>query len=75
MSTISTPRSRDEEGGSWYNFAVLIGCVVVLLALFLVPAVAPTLLRAEHWAADWRTAFLSDRLATTHPNLAIVSVT
>ncbi len=54
---------------------MLVGCVVVLLALFFVPAVAPTLLRAEHWAADWRTAFLSDRLATTHPNLAIVSIT
>ena len=75
MSTISTPRSRDEEGGSWYSLAVLLGCVVVLLALFFVPAVAPTLLRAEHWAADWRTAFLSERLPTTHPNLAIVSIT
>jgi CHASE2 domain-containing sensor protein len=75
MRTLSTSRSRDEEGGSWYSFAVLLGCVVVLLGLLFVPAVAPALLRAEHWAADWRTAFLSGRLPTTHPDLAIVSVT
>lgn len=75
MSTISRARSRTEEGGSWYSFVVFLGSVVALLALFLVPAVAPTLLRAEHWAADWRTAFLSDRLPTTHKSLAIVSIT
>jgi adenylate cyclase len=75
MTISSPPRSQDDESGSWYNFAVLLGCLAVLLALFFVPAVAPTLLRAEHWAADWRTAFLSDRLTSSHPNLAIVSIT
>jgi CHASE2 domain-containing sensor protein len=47
----------------------------VLLGLFLVPAVAPALLRAEHWAADWRTAFLSDRLPGAHARLVIIPVT
>jgi adenylate cyclase len=51
------------------------GSVVVLLGLFLVPAVAPALLRAEHWAADWRTAFLSDRLPSSHARVAIIPVT
>ena len=35
---------------------------------------APTVLRLEHWTADWRTAFLSDRLDSSHPGLAIVIV-
>jgi adenylate cyclase len=45
-----------------------------LVGLFFVPAVAPTLLKLEHWTADWRTALLSDRGATTHPALAIVAI-
>lgn len=45
-----------------------------LVGLFFVPAVAPTLLKLEHWTADWRTALLSDRQATTHPALAIVAI-
>ena len=32
-------------------------------------------LKLEHWTADWRTALLSDRQATTHPGLAIVAIT
>jgi adenylate cyclase len=57
------------------NFALCVGSVLVLLGLFLVPAVAPALLRAEHWAADWRTAFLSDRLPSSHARIAIIPVT
>jgi CHASE2 domain-containing sensor protein len=60
---------------SWYRFALCAGSLVVLLLLFFVPAVAPALLRAEHWAADWRTAFLSERLPSSHPGFAIVAVT
>jgi CHASE2 domain-containing sensor protein len=57
------------------NFLLCVGAILVLLGLFLVPAVAPALLRAEHWAADWRTAFLSDRLPSSHPRVAIIPVT
>jgi adenylate cyclase len=57
------------------HFALCAGSILVLLGLFLVPAVAPALLRAEHWAADWRTAFLSDRLPSSHTRLAIIPIT
>jgi adenylate cyclase len=57
------------------HFALCVGSILVLLGLFLVPAVAPALLRAEHWAADWRTAFLSDRLPSAHARLAIIPIT
>jgi adenylate cyclase len=67
--------SVDHRTGSWRNRAMLVACLFVLLGLLFVPAVAPALLRLEHWAADWRTALLSDRLASTHPDIAIVAVT
>jgi CHASE2 domain-containing sensor protein len=63
-----------DDGASWFHFALCAGSVLVLLGLFFVPAVAPTLLRAEHWAADWRTAFLSDRLPSSHPRVAIIAI-
>ena len=63
-----------DESASWFHFVLCVGSLVVLLALFFVPAVAPTLLRAEHWAADWRTAVLSDRLPSAHPRVAIITV-
>jgi adenylate cyclase len=47
---------------------------LALLGLFFAPAVPLTVLRVEHWTADWRTAFLSDRLDSSHPGLAIVIV-
>jgi CHASE2 domain-containing sensor protein len=66
--------AAQEDGASWLHFALWVGSVVVLLGLFFVPAVAPALLRAEHWAADWRTAFLSERLRGPHPAVAIISI-
>jgi adenylate cyclase len=57
------------------HFSLCVVSVLALMALFFVPAVAPALLRAEHWAADWRTAFLSDRLQGSHPRIAIVAIT
>jgi adenylate cyclase len=59
---------------SWYPAALCLAALLGLLGLFCVPAVAPALLKLEHWTADWRTALLSDRLATTHPSLAIVAI-
>jgi CHASE2 domain-containing sensor protein len=60
---------------SWYPAALWLGSLLGLVGLFFVPAMAPTLLKLEHWTADWRTALLSDRRATTHPDVAIVAIT
>lgn len=61
--------------GRWYHFAACVGSAVLLVVLLFVPAATSALLRAEHWASDWRTAFLSDRLDAAHPKVAIVYVT
>jgi CHASE2 domain-containing sensor protein len=63
---------REKTEGAWYNAVICLGGVLALLALFLVP---PALLWVEHWAADWRTAWLSERLASAHPKIAIISIT
>src|SRR6476646_4066382 len=60
---------------SWYPAALWLSSLLGLVGLFFVPAMAPTLLKLEHWTADWRTALLSDRRATTHPDVAIVAIT
>ena len=60
---------------SWHPAALCLASLLGIVGLFFVPAVAPTLLKLEHWTADWRTALLSDRQATTHPGLAIVAIT
>jgi adenylate cyclase len=51
-------------------FAVL----TTLLLADLMPRYAPGLLRFEHAMADFRTSFLSDRLASQHPHVAIVGI-
>jgi CHASE2 domain-containing sensor protein len=63
-----------EESASWFHFALCVGSLLVLLGLFFVPVVKPTLLRAEYWFADWRTAILSDRLPSAHPRVAIITI-
>lgn len=75
VSSSATAGANASRVPSRLNFALCAGSILVLLGLFLVPAVAPALLRAEHWAADWRTAFLSDRLASSHARVAIIPVT
>ena len=52
-------------------FAVL----ATLLVAEIVPRYAPGLLRFEHMLGDVRTAYLSDRLPSQHPHVAIVSIT
>jgi len=65
---------QGQHAVSWYPAALWLASLLGLLGLLCVPAVAPALLKLEHWTADWRTALLSDRLATTHPSLAIVAI-
>jgi len=58
--------------------------VIVLLAVLWAGAVTASvnygakhswLLWLDHWSADWRTLFLSDKPETQHPRLALVVVT
>src|SRR5688572_30007935 len=66
---------RGPQDGAWYNGVICIGAALALVAIFLVPTIQPALLRAEHWAADWRTAWLSERVDKPHPKIAVVSIT
>jgi adenylate cyclase len=52
--------------------AVIVGaCLAALAALLYRPALE-VLLKTEHWTADWRTAFLSDRIAGLHSDIVVV---
>ena len=51
-----------------------IACLLGLVALLFAPLWAPTLLRLEHWTADWRTAFLSHRAPEAHERLAVILI-
>jgi adenylate cyclase len=75
MATGTQAQHRGQQDGAWYNGVICIGAALALVAIFLVPTIQPTLLRAEHWAADWRTAWLSERLPTTHSKVAVVTIT
>jgi adenylate cyclase len=65
---------HSQRAVSWHPAALCLASLLGIVGLFFVPAVVPTLLKLEHWTADWRTALLSDRQATTHPGLAIVAI-
>jgi CHASE2 domain-containing sensor protein len=75
MSAVVETRSQGGLKGAWYNAVAFVGGLLALLAIFLLPSIEPALLRAEHWAADWRTAWLSERLPVPHPKVAIVRIT
>ena len=75
MSAVVETRPQGKPIGAWYNGAAVVGGLLALFAIFLVPTIEPALLRAEHWAADWRTAWLSERLPSSHPQVAIVRIT
>jgi adenylate cyclase len=71
MTASAQTRLGEQAAGAWYNAVICLGAVLALVALLLVP---PALLWAEHWAADWRTAWLSERLPSSHPRIAIVNI-
>ena len=75
MSAVVESRPQGKPVGAWYNGAACLGGLFALFAIFLIPTIEPALLRAEHWAADWRTAWLSERLPSSHPKVAIVRIT
>jgi len=49
--------------------------LATLLLAEIVPRYAPGLLRFDHMMGDIRTAYLSDRLPSQHPVVAVVSIT
>ena len=75
MILAPSPAEAGARAVSWHPAALCLASLLGIIGLFFVPAVAPALLKLEHWTADWRTALLSDRRATTHPDIAIVAIT
>jgi CHASE2 domain-containing sensor protein len=66
-------QAQPRRQGAWYNVVICVGALLGLVALFIVP---PHLLGlGDYWASDWRTAFLSERLPSSHPKVAIVNIT
>ncbi len=57
------------------SLATSLAALTLLASLVFAPAVAPWLLRFDHWTADWRTAYLSPAAAKPHPRIAIVAIT
>lgn len=57
------------------QLALGFGCIALLAALLFLPAAAPLFLRVEHWTADWRTAYLSNKAPASDPDIAIVTIT
>jgi len=70
---------RRVQGNALFPRPILLAGVLAVLAALLLtdlmPRYAPGLLRFEHVMADLRTSFLSDRLASQHPHVAIVGIT
>jgi len=55
--------------------SALFALLSTLLLAFLLPRVAPGLLRFEHAMGDLRTSAMSDRLPSQHPLIAVVGIT
>ena len=72
--TGSRPRTRAVFPRPFLLCAVF-AVLATLLVAEIVPRYAPGLLRFEHILGDVRTAYFSDRLASQHPHVAIVSIT
>jgi len=58
----------------WIRLAVALASLAVIAGLLFAPAFAPWVLRYEHWTADWRTAYLSDRAAAPNSRIAVVTI-
>lgn len=78
MPNKAEPGDAVLANGRFHRPFLLAGIVAVLVTLVLadlVPRYAPGLLRFEHAMADVRTSFLSDRLPSQHPHVAIIGIT
>jgi CHASE2 domain-containing sensor protein len=52
-----------------------VGAALAAFVVVFAPSAIPARFKAEHWAADWRTALLSVRLPSSHPHFVLVGVT
>jgi hypothetical protein len=59
---------------SWIRIAVALASLAAIEGLLFAPAFAPWVLRYEHWTADWRMAYLSDRAAAPNSRIAVVTI-
>ena len=70
---------RSQKGRARFPRPLLLSAIFALLSTlllaFLLPLLAPGLLRFEHAMGDLRTAWMSDRLPSQHPLIAVVGVT
>lgn len=67
-------RAGRQRRVSWFKLIIATACLAGIAALLFAPAFAPWVLRFEHWTADWRTAYLSDRAQAPNPKIAVVIV-
>ena len=58
----------------WIRLIIALACLALIAALLFLPSFAPWVLRFEHWTADWRTAYLSDRAPASNPSIAVVLI-
>ena len=70
----NTRRAVRPQRISWFRLLVAFACLAAIAALLFAPAFAPWVLRFEHWTADWRTAYLSDRSKAPNPKIAVVII-
>lgn len=75
MASRAQVEAANGEAGAWYHFAVSTAAAAILVTVLFAPNAIPARFKAEHWAADWRTALLSDRLPAAHPDFVIISIT
>ena len=68
-------QAGNRDTGAWYHFAICLAATALVVTVLLAPNAIQARFKTEHWAADWRTALLSDRLPAAHPHFVIVSVT
>lgn len=74
MGTNATPETQPRSRVPWFRLVVGAACLAGLIGLLFVPQFLPWVLRFEHATADWRTAFLSDRLSGPHPRISVVAI-
>ena len=75
MANRKENKSGSADAAAWHNFALCLAAAAFVVTVIFAPNAIPARFKAEHWAADWRTALLSDRLSRPHPHFAIVTVT
>ena len=73
MRSDREPTNR-RRGAPFIPLAIALAGLAVIAAVFFAPAFAPWALRFEHWTADWRTAYLSDRAEKPNPKIAVVII-